>query len=299
MEYLKKKLETIDGIKLSKITDEIAKKVTSFYTTKPFPNYKINDDKISVSERGNRNYLASKFKQFVGYNKKVLEVGCGTGQLSIYFSTGNNNLIVSLDATLESLKIAKEFANKNNINNIEFVNTDIFDDVLAENYFDFIWCNGVLHHTKDPYKAFCIISKSLKKEGYILIGLYNKFGRVRTLIRKYLYIIFGKKYLKIFDPTLKKLKISDQEQDAWIQDQYLHPQESLHTIDEVLAWFDQNDIEFISSIPSCDFEVSDKSDLFIKQTRGNFLSRILKQITMVFNVLGSDGGLFVLIGKKR
>ena len=299
MEYLKKKLETIDGIKLSKITDEIAKKVTSFYTTKPFPNYKINDDKISVSERGNRNYLASKFKKFVGYNKKVLEIGCGTGQLSIYFSTGNNNLIVSLDATLESLKIAKEFANKNNINNIEFVNTDIFDDVLAENYFDFIWCNGVLHHTKDPYKAFCIILKSLKKEGYILIGLYNKFGRVRTLIRKYLYIIFGKKYLKIFDPTLKKLKISDQEQDAWIQDQYLHPQESLHTIDEVLDWFDQNDIEFISSIPSCDFEVSDKSDLFIKQTRGNFLSRILKQITMVFNALGSDGGLFVLIGKKR
>ena len=299
MEYLKKKLETIDGIKLSKITDEIAKKVTSFYTTKPFPNYKINDDKISVSERGNRNYLASKFKKFVGYNKKVLEIGCGTGQLSIYFSTGRNNLVVSLDATLESLKIAKEFANKNNINNIEFVNTDIFDDVLAENYFDFIWCNGVLHHTKDPYKAFCIILKSLKKEGYILIGLYNKFGRVRTLIRKYLYIIFGKKYLKIFDPTLKKLKISDQEQDAWIQDQYLHPQESLHTIDEVLDWFDQNDIEFISSIPSCDFEVSDKSDLFIKQTRGNFLSRILKQITMVFNALGSDGGLFVLIGKKR
>jgi len=299
MEYLKKKLETIDGIKLSKITDEIAKKVTSFYTTKPFPNYKINDDKISVSERGNRNYLASKFKQFVGYNKKVLEVGCGTGQLSIYFSTGSNNLVVSLDATLESLKIAKEFANKNNINNIEFVNTDIFDDVLAENYFDYIWCNGVLHHTKDPYKAFCIILKSLKKEGYILIGLYNKFGRVRTLIRKYLYMIFGKKYLKIFDPTLKKLKISDQEQDAWIQDQYLHPQESLHTIDEVLDWFDQNDIEFISSIPSCDFEVSDKSDLFIKQTRGNFLSRILKQITMVFNALGSDGGLFVLIGKKR
>jgi len=299
MKYLKKKLETIDGIKLSKITDETTKKVTSFYTTKPFPNYKINDDKISVSERGNKNYLASKFKQFVGYNKKVLEVGCGTGQLSIYFSTGRNNLVVSLDATLESLKIAKEFANKNNINNIEFVNTDIFDDVLAENYFDFIWCNGVLHHTKDPYKAFCIILKSLKKEGYILIGLYNKFGRVRTLIRKYLYIIFGKKYLKIFDPTLKKLKISDQEQDAWIQDQYLHPQESLHTIDEVLDWFDQNDIEFISSIPSCDFEVPDKSDLFIKQIRGNFLSRILKQITMVFNTLGSDGGLFVLIGKKR
>ena len=299
MEYLKKKLEIIDEIKSSKINDAVAKKVTSFYTTKPFPNYKIDDDKISISEKGNNNYLASKFKQFVGYNKNVLEVGCGTGQLSIYFSTGNNNLIVSLDATLESLKVAKNFANKNNISNIEFVNTDIFDDVLTENYFDFVWCNGVLHHTKDPYKAFSIILKSLKKEGYILVGLYNKFGRIRTLIRKYLYKVFGKKFLKIFDPTLKKLKISEDEQNAWIHDQYLHPQESLHTIDEVLEWFDKNNIEFISSIPSCDFDISDTSDLFIKQSRGNYLTRFLKQITMIFNTLGSDGGLFVLIGKKR
>jgi 2-polyprenyl-3-methyl-5-hydroxy-6-metoxy-1,4-benzoquinol methylase len=299
MEYLKKKLEIVEGIRSSKIEDRIAKKVTSFYTSKPFPNYKVDDDKITILEKGNKNYLANKFKKFVGYNKSVLEVGCGTGQLSIYFSTGNNNLIVALDATLESLKIAKDFANKNNINNIEFVNTDIFDDVLAENYFDFVWCNGVLHHTKDPYKAFCIILKSLKKEGYILVGLYNKFGRIRTIIRKYLYKFFGKNFLKIFDPTLKKLKVSDDEQDAWIQDQYSHPQESLHTINEVLEWFDKNNIEFISSIPSCDFEISDNSDLFVKQSKGNFLTRFLKQITMIFNALGSDGGLFVLIGKKR
>ena len=299
MEYLKKKLAIVEGIRSSKIEDRIAKKVTSFYTSKPFPNYKVDDDKITISEKGNKNYLANKFKKFVGYNKSVLEVGCGTGQLSIYFSTGNNNLIVALDATLESLKIAKDFANKNNINNIEFVNTDIFDDVLAENCFDFVWCNGVLHHTKDPYKAFCIILKSLKKEGYILVGLYNKFGRIRTIIRKYLYKFFGKNFLKIFDPTLKKLKVSDDEQDAWIQDQYSHPQESLHTINEVLEWFDKNNIEFISSIPSCDFEISDNSDLFVKQSKGNFLTRFLKQITMTFNALGSDGGLFVLIGKKR
>ena len=299
MEYLIKKLKDIDGISSSQISDSTAKKVTNFYTHKPFPNYKIDDDKISISEKGNRNYLASRFKQFVGYNKNVLEVGCGTGQLSIYFSTGNNNLIVSLDATFESLKVAKNFAVKNSITNIKFVNTDIFDDVLTENYFDFIWCNGVLHHTKDPYKAFCIISKSLKKEGYILVGLYNKFGRIRTIVRKYFYKIFGKKFLKIFDPTLKKLKISDDEQDAWIQDQYSHPQESLHTVDEVLKWFDNNNIEFVSSIPSCDFETPDTSDLFVKQSRGNYLTRFLKQITMIFNALGSDGGLFVLIGKKR
>ena len=299
MDYLKKKIVVIDGIKTFAISDEIAKKVTSFYTNKPFPNYKNDDDKISITEKGNKNFLANQFKEKVGYNKKILEVGCGTGQLSIYFSTQNNNLIVSMDATHESLKVAKKFSEKNNVRNIEFVNADIFDDVLTDNYFDFVWCNGVLHHTKDPYGAFCIISKAIKKEGYILVGLYNKFGRSRTIIRKYLFKLFGKNFLKLFDPTLKKLKISDDEQDAWIQDQYQHPQESLHTIDEVLKWFDQNNIEFISSIPSCDYDTDEDINLFTKQSRGNLISRLLKQITMTFTALGSDGGLFILIGKKR
>ena len=48
MEYLKTKLELVDGIKSSKIEDKIAKKVTKFYTNKTFPNYKIDDDKITI-----------------------------------------------------------------------------------------------------------------------------------------------------------------------------------------------------------------------------------------------------------
>ena len=162
--YLKRDLREIDGILQTELSDQVVKKVSKFYTSNPFPNYKKDDDKISITQKGNNNFLASKFKKFVGYDKKILEVGCGTGQLSVYFSIGNNNLIVAMDATLESLKIAKEFSKKNNINNINFLNADIFEDVLQDEHFDFIWCNGVLHHTKNPYQAFKVLSKSLKKK---------------------------------------------------------------------------------------------------------------------------------------
>ena len=57
-----------------------------------------------------------------------------------------------------------QLADQNNISNISFINADIFDDVLVDEYFDFIWCNGVLHHTKNPYLAFNILIKSLKKK---------------------------------------------------------------------------------------------------------------------------------------
>ena len=54
------------------------------------------------------------------------------------------------------------------------------------------------------------------------------------------------------EPDKKKLQNDDQV-DAWIRDQYLHPLETTHTFDEILKWFDKNNIEFINSIPELDF----------------------------------------------
>mgnify|MGYP001381973808 CR=1 FL=1 len=298
MDFLNKKLNKENLIYLNNISDSETTKVVNFYEFSPFPNYKSDDDKISILEKGKRNFLTSKFKDFIGLKKTVLEVGCGTGQLSNFFALETNNKVVGLDPTLESLKIAQSFAKKNNINNIEFINADIFDDVLKNNVFDFIWCNGVLHHTKDPYKGFEILIKSLKVEGYVLIGLYNKYGRLRTILRKYFYKIFGLIILKIFDPTLRNLKNDQDEKKAWIRDQYHHPIESLHTMDEVLVWFKKNNIEYINSIPQCDF-IEVNSNLFIKNSEGTFFTRFFNQVSMIFNRLGSDGGLFIMIGKKN
>ena len=297
-DFLKKESYSNDKILSFEIKDTSTNKVTKFYKESPFPNYKDIDNKSTILEKGDKNALAAQFKKFIGYKKRVLEVGCGTGQLSIYFSIGTNNEVVGLDPTIESLILAKNFSEKYNISNIKLVNADIFDDVLKDNYFDFIWCNGVLHHTKDPYGAFKILIKSLKINGYVLIGLYNKYGRVRTIIRRYIYKIFGRKILSKIDPTLRNLKLDLDEQTAWIRDQYTHPIESLHTIDEVLKWFKKYNIDFVSSIPSSDFDY-DYENIFDKKNNGTLFSRILNQILMVFNRLGSDGGLFVVIGKKK
>jgi len=298
IDCLKKKSFYKENIASFDINDSSTKRVTEFYAESPFPNYKDLDNKATILEKGNKNLLAAQFKKFIGYKKNVLEVGCGTGQLAIYFSIGSNNNVVGLDPTFSSLKLANNFSKKNGIENISLVNADIFDDVLKDKYFDFIWCSGVLHHTKDPYLAFKILIKSLKKEGYVLIGLYNKIGRIRTIVRKYFYKIFGIKFLMIVDPTLRNLKENKEEQKSWIRDQYIHPIESLHTLDEVITWFDENDIEFINSIPSANFDL-DYKNIFDKKTIGSYFSRIFNQISMIFNPLGSDGGLFIVIGKKR
>ena len=289
-----------DGIADFNIDDPITLKVKKFYEEYPFPNYKINDDKQTILEEGNKNSFSKELKDFIGFNKTLLEVGSGTCQLSNYLAIGTNNQICAFDGSFQSLKIGKDFANKNEIKNISFVRGDIFDKIFKKETFDFVLCNGVLHHTKNPYEAFSNITNCLKKEGYILIGLYNKIGRLRTKLRKNIYKIFGKNMIMQFDPVLRKIKKNSKDKiEAWIRDQYFHPVESMHTYDEVLCWFDQNGIEFVNSIPECPlFESSDKG-FFENNTRGIYIERLFQQLFMIFNKFGSEGGLFIFIGKKK
>ena len=112
MFFLKKDLSK-DGLIYKKtVNNQSTQKVTSFYKENPFPNYKLNDDKSTILSKGNKNYLTSKFKRFIGQNKNVLEVGCGTGQLANYFAIGTNNRVIGLDPTIESLEIASNFSIK-------------------------------------------------------------------------------------------------------------------------------------------------------------------------------------------
>ena len=49
-----------------------------------------------------------------------------------------------------------------------------------------------------------------------------------------------------------------------------------------------------------DFDINQNyEDLFEKHNEGNLYSRLINQISMIFNKLGSDGGLFIVIGKKN
>ena len=101
----------------------------------------------------------------------------------------------------------------------------------------------------------------------------------------------------ILDPILRSLK-SDNQINAWIKDQYESPLESVHSFDEILQWFNSNNIEFVNSIPNSDFDYSEQKKYFVKKKYGNYLSSLFNQFLMIFNKLGDDGGLFIFIGKK-
>ena len=249
------KTKKINNIYFFDTQNKISQTIQKFYEQHPFPSYSSRDDKQTIKHKGENNFLANHIKKNIGNNKTILEVGAGTCQISNFFALGTNNSVVAFDVTKKSLEHGSDFAIKNKINNINFVCGDIFDDIFYDNFFDFVWCNGVLHHTKDPKNGFQNICKYLKKNGLILIGLYNAYGRLNTVIRQKIYKILGKKlgkiFLKYFDPMISKnIKADEKVLSAWIQDQYEHPVESLHTFDEIIDWFLENNIKPIATLPS-------------------------------------------------
>ena len=125
-----------DGLLTFEIIDKTTQSVTDFYNVEPFPNYEENENKGSLLLKGDRNELSKKLKELIGLNKSFIEIGSGTSQLSNYLAAGTNNNIVAFDPTEAALRLGYDFATKNNINNVTFVNADIFDDILQDEVFD-------------------------------------------------------------------------------------------------------------------------------------------------------------------
>ena len=93
---LKNKLDFIDGIYVKETEIQTTKIIQKFYQSDPFPNYKNNENKNSILNIGDKNYVARKIKDKFKFNKLILEVGAGTCQLSNYLAIGTNNKIFAM-----------------------------------------------------------------------------------------------------------------------------------------------------------------------------------------------------------
>ena len=95
--------------------------------------------------------------------------------LKIYVAPGNaGTLPFATNVNIQITEIVElaTFAKENNIPNINFIRGDIFAKIFEDEIFDFILCNGVLHHTANPFKAFCSIVPYFKINGYILMTIF-------------------------------------------------------------------------------------------------------------------------------
>ncbi len=175
---------------------------------------------------------------------------------------------------------------------------NLFRPCFKPQSFDLVISTGVLHHTSDPFLAFKSIAALVKPTGYILVGLYHKYGRLTTDLRRLIFRMTKDRF-KFLDPRTITKDISQAKRNSWFMDQYKNPHESKHTVVEVLDWLEETRFTFIHSIPkTVPFVGFDESERLFKPDKlGNWFERFIVNIGMVFTG-PREGGFFMVIAKK-
>jgi ubiquinone/menaquinone biosynthesis C-methylase UbiE len=274
--------------------DDRTEIVRRFYESAPFPGYPPRDSLQGLRARAERNVFARLIDHAIPGDARVVEVGCGTGQMSLYLARADR-LVVGADLARASLRLATSAARRFGIERVQFVETDLSKPGLRANAFDVVYSSGVLHHTPNPRASFAQLARLAKPGGAIVLGVYNTFARLPQRLRR-LAARFSKFRVIPFDPILHDRRNEPERREAWLRDQYQHPEEHCHTLAEVQGWFAENRVEYLRSYPSAVLG-EEGEELFAPASDNWRPEGWLAQLGWM-RTLGREGGLFFTVGRR-
>jgi hypothetical protein len=140
------------------------------------------------------------------------------------------------------------------------------------------------------------VARLARRGGTIVLGVYNSFARVPQRLRRVVARLSGYRVIP-FDPVLRDRGGEPQRREAWLRDQYRHPEEHRHTLAEVQRWFEENGVDYLRTYPSAVLD-EEPEDLFAPAPDNWRVEGWLAQIAWM-RTLGREGGLFFTIGRRR
>ncbi|HKB77111.1 MAG TPA: class I SAM-dependent methyltransferase, partial [Myxococcales bacterium] len=172
--------------------------VREFYAQAPFPGYPPRDSYPWLRARAERSELARLLDQAIPGDARIAEVGCGTGQMSLFLATADR-FVIGADLTRASLELAEDARRRYGVECALFVETDLRAPGLRAGAFDVVYSSGVLHHTPDPRASFAAVARLLRPGGVVVVGLYNAYARLPHRLRRGVARLTGFRWIP-FDP---------------------------------------------------------------------------------------------------
>ena len=120
---------------------------------------------------------------------KILDVGCGDGEIPIKIYKKTKSKITVLDGSSVMLDELSKKMSANNIDDIRVIQRRYEDTHLTEKSFDILISNSVLHHVKSPKQFWEKSFNLVRQQGHIvlmdlfrpsseheLLAILNKYG---------------------------------------------------------------------------------------------------------------------------
>jgi ubiquinone/menaquinone biosynthesis C-methylase UbiE len=275
----------------------VTETASSLYEERPFPDYEGLETPRALIEHSRGRLFARLLNEQIPHNAAVLEVGCGTGQLTNFLAIAHR-AVVGIDVRVDSLRIAQRFKEEHDLQRATFARMNVLRPALKDDFFDVVISNGAWHQSSDYGPAFARICRLVKPGGYVVIGFYSAYSRklhqtTRGLLR------WSRAASPWADPHMRGNGAASSRHGRQ-GDQPCYSGETGQTLDRVLDWMRENGIQFVNSIPgpSARPTLAVGKRLFDSGAPGNPVSRCLSQITDMGSA-DRDAGFFIVIGRRQ
>jgi ubiquinone/menaquinone biosynthesis C-methylase UbiE len=229
----------------------IRQRVVGMYSRVPWPGTRRTDEEMGWRLKSS-GVTPDDFK-----GKRVIEVGCGTGDYALWYATHGAGHVTGVDLSDGSLAAAHQKKKTHGIENITFLKQDVLKMAFADDSFDYSYSVGVLHHTGDPLRGFREMVRITKPGGVVIVSLYNQYSRFLLNLRQKICAKLGGNDLearcrwkeRLFPFCTRKLnkRYHNLNYKEVLYDCYACPHETLHTGHEILKWFDSTGIVYTGS----------------------------------------------------
>lgn len=121
-------------------------------------------------------------RTFLADKKRILDAGTGAGRDAANFANNSSALVFGVDTAWHALENAAKEPGRPDV---QLVHADVNRLPFPDEFFDFINCDQVIHHTPDPPKTFVNLMRKLKRGGQVTTYVYRKKAVIREFVDDY------------------------------------------------------------------------------------------------------------------